>query len=261
MYHELKANCVCNINNESASLDEKHSSVKSVKSLLSDSNCFEKKVTDCSILHTAEDRREWLASSALLSSGSFQSKELHTVVNSKQDARLPPELTGHTGPVNTLSEEESNDSFPIETSISEIDLKDALSMSSNSTKQSVPDSMDNGDTITVAKWLNSPPVTKLHVSFTPSAEIQLQNFHQQEALKPESDYRLQFLSGEEEIRTSILSVLSEDPRSVYRREKCSESLYFFTVDNIHVTCWFDKDRVEVVKVQPLHLVDKLSHKS
>ena len=113
----------------------------------------------------------------------------------------------------------------------------------------------------VAQWLSAPPVAKLQVTFTPTAEAQLQNFAAQTASSTNPRHRLNFLSGEEEIRTAIVSVLSEDPRSVYRRERCRDSLYFFTVDQVHVTCWFDDDKAEVVRLQPLSCVEKLSAKS
>ena len=55
----------------------------------------------------------------------------------------------------------------------------------------------------------------------------------------------------DQVKRSIVRILSEDPRSVYRKEKCSDKLYFFTVDSYHVTCWFDgdDDSVQVLKVK------------
>lgn len=109
----------------------------------------------------------------------------------------------------------------------------------------------------VAQWLSDPPVTKLQVTFTPNAEAELRKWVTQSASCTDSRYRLDFLSGEDEVRAAIVSVLSEDPRSVYRRQKCRDSLYFFTVDQVHVTCWFDDHRAEVVRLQPLSCVEKL----
>ena len=109
----------------------------------------------------------------------------------------------------------------------------------------------------VAQWLSAPPVTKLQVTFTPNAEAELQKWVTQSDSRTDSRYRLDFLSGEDEVKAAIVSVLSEDPRSVYRRKKCRDSLYFFTVDQVHVTCWFDDHRAEVVRLQPLSCVEKL----
>ena len=48
-----------------------------------------------------------------------------------------------------------------------------------------------------------------------------------------------------------MDVLQEDPRSNYRRDKCTDKLYFFTVDNVKVTCWFDEDLAEVLKISQI----------
>ncbi|ESO05036.1 hypothetical protein HELRODRAFT_78112, partial [Helobdella robusta] len=45
----------------------------------------------------------------------------------------------------------------------------------------------------------------------------------------------------ESIKQAIIDVLSSDPRSSYRRNRCKDKLYYFTIDNVHVTCWFDDD--------------------
>ena len=40
---------------------------------------------------------------------------------------------------------------------------------------------------------------------------------------------------------SIVSILHAEPRSSYRKQKCSDRLYFFTIKNtIHITAWFDE---------------------
>jgi len=51
------------------------------------------------------------------------------------------------------------------------------------------------------------------------------------------------------LETAIRQILAEDPRSVYRKEKCSDQLYFFNVNHFHVTSWFDGRTVQVLKVQ------------
>jgi hypothetical protein len=86
----------------------------------------------------------------------------------------------------------------------------------------------------------------------------LNQFVSQNKSGTDPNFKLDFLTEEPDIRRAIVSVLSEDPRSVYRREKCADSLYFFTVDRVHVTCWFDQLRAEVVRIQPVSLVPKLA---
>ncbi len=51
------------------------------------------------------------------------------------------------------------------------------------------------------------------------------------------------------LKKAIESVLQEDPRSNYRREKCQDKLYYFSVENFKVTCWFDGDLAEVLKIE------------
>lgn len=64
--------------------------------------------------------------------------------------------------------------------------------------------------------------------------------------------RCQWLRSERELRQAILDILSSDPRSVYRKNKCSDRMYFTSLDGIHVTAWFDPDLegMEVLKVKP-----------
>ena len=62
------------------------------------------------------------------------------------------------------------------------------------------------------------------------------------------------IGGEAELRRAICDILTADPRSNYRRDKCRDRLYYFSVDNANVTCWFDFDfeaaeeKTEIVEV-------------
>ena len=105
-----------------------------------------------------------------------------------------------------------------------------------------------------AKWISEAPISKLDVTITERAKSQLQKFSK---LAENPDFRLKFLHSAEEALEAIKAILSEDPRSIYRRQKCEDSLYYFTVDVLHVTCWFDDDVVEVVKVQPVLYAEHL----
>lgn len=54
-----------------------------------------------------------------------------------------------------------------------------------------------------------------------------------------------------ELKSLIENILREDPRSVYRKTKCREMLYFSRVCGIRATSWFDDDNktVTVLKIE------------
>lgn len=74
-----------------------------------------------------------------------------------------------------------------------------------------------------------------------------------------TDYELEFLYSYDEAHQAIEDILSADPRSVYRRNSCSDRLYYFTIDNLHITSWFGAGFVEVLQVQPVSLADIPKH--
>lgn len=61
----------------------------------------------------------------------------------------------------------------------------------------------------------------------------------------------QFLRSTDEAASAIRGILSADPRSVYRRTRCKDRLFFFTLDTADVTCWFGEDFAEVLQVRPV----------
>ncbi|XP_060782622.1 tRNA (adenine(37)-N6)-methyltransferase isoform X2 [Neoarius graeffei] len=102
----------------------------------------------------------------------------------------------------------------------------------------------------VASWIRKPPVRNLSVRFTPTAERQLADFlppHCSDTGRP----KFQFLKSPEEAAAAIRGVLSADPRSVYRRNRCSDRLFFFSLDTAHITCWFGDGFAEVLCVRPV----------
>ncbi|KAM3623617.1 uncharacterized protein V6R79_013279 [Siganus canaliculatus] len=114
---------------------------------------------------------------------------------------------------------------------------------------------------TIAGWIRQPPVGSLDVRFTPNAERELAEFlptHQ--SGHAESDRpRFKFLRSAEEATAAIRGVLSADPRSVYRRSRCRDRLFFFTLDTADVTCWFGRGFAEVLQVRPVERqVDSVS---
>ncbi|XP_037621766.1 tRNA (adenine(37)-N6)-methyltransferase isoform X1 [Sebastes umbrosus] len=105
----------------------------------------------------------------------------------------------------------------------------------------------------IAGWIREPPVSSLEVRFTPQAERELADFLPTHLSGPsESDRpRFKFLRSPEEAAAAIRGVLSADPRSVYRRTRCRDRLFFFTLDTADITCWFGQGFAEVLQVRPV----------
>jgi hypothetical protein len=95
--------------------------------------------------------------------------------------------------------------------------------------------------IASADWIQSPPIQTLKVMFTNRAEEQLKNITSQH-------HQIRKILGAEATRQTIVSILAADPRSTYRRQQCGDRLYYFCVDSLHITCWFDENVVEVLKI-------------
>lgn len=63
--------------------------------------------------------------------------------------------------------------------------------------------------------------------------------------------RFKFLCSSEEAVAAIKGILSADPRSVYRRTRCKDRLFYFTLDTADITCWFGSGFAEVLQVCPV----------
>lgn len=101
--------------------------------------------------------------------------------------------------------------------------------------------------VQVAEWIRNAPALELTVLFTERAVKELNRFSGQ---AENSNYRLCSFETAQDFRTALESILGADPRSVYRRKQCADRLYYMTLDCVHVTCWFDGNTVEVVKICP-----------
>ncbi|XP_035275354.1 tRNA (adenine(37)-N6)-methyltransferase isoform X2 [Anguilla anguilla] len=101
----------------------------------------------------------------------------------------------------------------------------------------------------VASWVRAPPVASLAVRLTPHAEGELRQFQPPGKREPGRP-SFRFLRGPEEAEAAIRDVLRADPRSVYRRTRCPDRLFYFVLDSAHITCWFGGDFAEVVRVRP-----------
>ncbi|XP_019717656.1 tRNA (adenine(37)-N6)-methyltransferase [Hippocampus comes] len=106
---------------------------------------------------------------------------------------------------------------------------------------------------TIAGWIREPPVDSLEVRFTPTAQRQLADFFPTTQTGPSDSERprFRFLRSSDEAAAAIRGVLSADPRSVYRRTRCKDKLFFFTLDTADITCWFGPGFAEVLQIQPV----------
>ena len=97
------------------------------------------------------------------------------------------------------------------------------------------------DTVKVPQWIGDPK-DNLSVIFSSRAESQLTNIDVS---------KLQWLKSKDELKHAIADILSTDPRSVYQKTKCSDRMYFTSLDGVHVTAWYDPDidGMEVIKVK------------
>jgi tRNA-Thr(GGU) m(6)t(6)A37 methyltransferase TsaA len=104
--------------------------------------------------------------------------------------------------------------------------------------------------VKVPQWASpeSVLVGDLTVCFTARAKRQLEQIFK--AGRP----RDALTHNEPEMIRLVGQILSGDPRSVYRRDKCSDRLYFIELDGLHITAWFDEARegqviAEVLRVR------------
>ena len=47
-----------------------------------------------------------------------------------------------------------------------------------------------------------------------------------------------------------MEMLRQDPRSVYRRTKCTDQYYQVSIDNVNLTCMFVENKCMVTDAQP-----------
>ncbi|XP_032980009.1 tRNA (adenine(37)-N6)-methyltransferase isoform X3 [Rhinolophus ferrumequinum] len=110
-----------------------------------------------------------------------------------------------------------------------------------------PSSMaDTAHGSVVPAWVREAPVATLEVRFTPHAEMDLGHLSSEDI----GQASFKYFQSAEEARRAIESVLSADPRSVYRRKLCQDRLFYFTIDMAHVTCWFGDGFAEVLRIKP-----------
>ncbi|XP_037563475.1 tRNA (adenine(37)-N6)-methyltransferase [Dermacentor silvarum] len=102
-----------------------------------------------------------------------------------------------------------------------------------------------------ASWIEE--ATTLAVDFTPRAREQLSRFHGRSshpAFETPCSWCLQHFEDSHAAARALECLLKADPRSIHRKDNCSDRLYYCVLDSIHVTAWFDEGRAEVLKLQP-----------
>lgn len=95
-----------------------------------------------------------------------------------------------------------------------------------------PDGEEAG--VRIPSWINKPATAKLKVEFNQKGLSQLEDLNKSH------------------LKSTIISVLEEDPRSVYLRQKLGNQFYTFLIQDVHVSCKFDDANhiVTVYQVQP-----------
>lgn len=129
---------------------------------------------------------------------------------------------------------------------------DFCSKSNDSTDKACKNNVFETDTTTdSASKLLKEPSNPLQVLFTERATKDIVNFHAP-SCDTNCEYCLNFIDSSSAAKQAITEILQNDPRSVYRKKKCSDKLYFFEIDKLHVTCWFDDRIAEVLRVKPIN---------
>lgn len=116
------------------------------------------------------------------------------------------------------------------------------------------ENLKNG--VKASSWVDSVQQTQLNVIFASRAEKDLSAFKSvQSSGQERSKYDLKFFKDCSSLKQAIIDIFMEDPRSTYRRNKCSDRLYYASIDNCHVTAWFDYTTtpvtVEILRIKPL----------
>ena len=91
--------------------------------------------------------------------------------------------------------------------------------------------------VSTPQWINNSE-ENLTVRFTPKALSGLRSIP-----------RLDGFDSPDQLHRAIQDILRGDPRSVYRRNRCDDRLYFFSVGGAKCTAWFDGGVAEVIKVE------------
>ena len=150
---------------------------------------------------------------------------------------------------------------PCSAAIDSIQLEASVSLKSDATGELIKrdsnisgvDLLPSTEPVRTAGWLNNPPVATLQVEFSQEAQQQLTMFkYTNDVTSHSSTWQVTTLPSLDVVRQSITRILQEDPRSVYRRNKCTSDVYKMSIDNLNITCSFKGDTVTVISIVPKH---------
>jgi len=101
----------------------------------------------------------------------------------------------------------------------------------------------------VPQWAEPEAIFQegLRVVLTPRSQAHLDTIYEGGRFKE------CLLESRDKFMTVLAELLAAEPRSRYRRDKCSDRLYFVELDGLHVTLWFDGEQgeeiAEVLRIQ------------
>ncbi|XP_018410577.1 PREDICTED: tRNA (adenine(37)-N6)-methyltransferase [Nanorana parkeri] len=169
------------------------------------------------------------------------------ILNDHKENVASETIVGTTLPVEDSCSLQEYSSRQIGKDLSVLDKRTELTHQVNT---GIKDNEDRARTCDsfVATWVTESPVPKLKVRFTQHAEMELKQF---EATCDSGGPCFRYFKSFEEAKCAISTVLSADPRSVYRRNRCLDRLFYFSLDTMHLTCWFGDGFAEVVRIQPV----------
>lgn len=216
------------------------------------SECHEKSIkqVDCKVTGNVCNQDDMCEQSTLnVGASEFEQSSLHVGEQSKfhvgEQSTLHASASDFPLDLGLKRELRTNDDTQVNVMSGPVDSENVIN---TCTKDADKDTETfNTDNTKTADWIEIPPIDKISVRFTNLAQEQLKLFSSSAA----SDFCLKYLKSGMEVSKAISDILCQDPRSVYRRKHCVDSLYYFVVDIVHVTAWFDKQVAEVVKIQPV----------
>ena len=118
-----------------------------------------------------------------------------------------------------------------------LDIKPYIPDYDDPTKRVQEDDSISTD-VSTPQWINNSE-ENLNVTFTPKALSGLRSIPR----CPDG------FDPPDQLPRAIQDILRGDPRSVYRRNRCDDRLYFFSVGGAKCTAWFDGGVAEVIKVE------------
>merc|ERR1712136_250672 len=107
----------------------------------------------------------------------------------------------------------------------------------------------NNSSVDIPEWLEKKKSCMLDIMFTERALKNIDDICNKKDQNNDAGNESSLIksyceqtmcSSPADLKKAITEILQEDPRSVYRKVKCADKLYFFLVGPVHVTVWFDK---------------------